>query len=35
MMNRSRKAEYSYYSFFSFTYFWGKASFGLAETVCA
>ena len=31
MTNMSRNAEYRY---FSFTYFFGKACFGLAECVC-
>lgn len=30
MTNMSRNAEYRY---FSFTFFWGKACFGLAENV--
>ncbi len=32
MINVARAAEYRY---FSFTYFFGKAYFGLAEHVCA
>ena len=31
MTNTTRSAEYRY---FSFTYFYGKAYFGLAENVC-
>ena len=31
MTNIARSAEYRY---FSFTYFYGKAYFGLAESVC-
>ena len=32
MMNMARAFEYRY---FSFTYFFGKACFGCAESVCA
>ena len=32
MINIARAAEYRY---FSFTYFYGKAYFGCAESVCA
>lgn len=32
MINIARAAEYRY---FSFTYYFGKAYFGLAECVCA